>query len=84
MLDYRDIVDYVLTVFHKKRLEPISEDEVIGIADIVHKAMAGEAVTTEAIVGKFCRTSYIDINIDFLPRAFRLVAQESILLGHDA
>lgn len=51
MLDYRDIVDYVLTVFHKKRLQPISEDEAIGISDIVHKATAGEAVPAEAIAG---------------------------------
>ena len=52
MLDYRDIVDYVLTVFHKKRLQPISEDEAIGISDIVHKATAGETVPAEAIVGR--------------------------------
>lgn len=52
MLDYRDIVDYVLTVFHKKQLEPISEDEVIGIRDIVNRASMGQAVPTEAIVGK--------------------------------
>lgn len=51
MLDYRDIVDYVLAVFHKKRLQPISEDEVIGINEIVHKATMGETVATEAIVG---------------------------------
>lgn len=52
MLDYRDIVDYVLTVFHKRRLQPISEDEAIGISDIVHKATAGETVPAEAIVGR--------------------------------
>lgn len=52
MLDYRDIVDYVLTVFHKKRLQPISEDEAIGISDIVQRATAGEAIPSEAIVGK--------------------------------
>lgn len=50
MLDFRDIVDYVLTVFHKKRMEPITEDEAIGISDIVHRATAGEAIPTEAIV----------------------------------
>jgi hypothetical protein len=51
MLDYRDIVDYVLTVFHKKKLQPISEDEVVGINEIVHKATMGETVSTGAIVG---------------------------------
>ena len=50
MLDYRDIVDYVLTVFHKKRCHPVSEDEAIGISEIVNKATAGESVPTEAIV----------------------------------
>ena len=51
MLDYRDIVDYVLTVFYKKKLQPISEDEVIGIHDIVHKASMGQTVAAEAIAG---------------------------------
>jgi hypothetical protein len=52
MLDYRDIVDFVLTVFHKKRMEPITENESVGISDIVHRATAGETIPTEAIVGK--------------------------------
>ena len=51
MLDFRDIVDYVLTVFRKKRLQPISEDEAIGISEIIHRATSGESIPTEAIVG---------------------------------
>lgn len=51
MLDFRDIVDYVLTVFHKKRLTPISEEETIGISEIVQRATSGESIPTEAIVG---------------------------------
>ena len=37
MLDYRDIVDYVLLVFQKKTLDPISEEESIEISEIVQK-----------------------------------------------
>jgi hypothetical protein len=51
MLDYRDIVDYVLTVFHKKHLQPISEDEVVGFHEIVHKATMGAPVSAQLIVG---------------------------------
>ena len=51
MLDFRDIVDYVLVVFQKKRLQPIVEDETIGIDDIVHKAAAGENIPIEALAG---------------------------------
>lgn len=50
MLDYRDIVDYVLTVFHKKRTQPIAEDEMIGISEIVQRATAGESIPAEVIV----------------------------------
>lgn len=71
MLDYRDIVDFVLTVFHKKKMEPISEDEAIGISDIVHRATAGETIPTEAIVGKF-RSSFHHI--------CRLVSTKPVLL----
>lgn len=52
MLDYRDIVDYVLLVFNKKSLSPISEEESLEIAQIVEKAQAGEAVTAQAVSGK--------------------------------
>ena len=52
MLDYRDIVDYVLLVFHKKSLSPISEEESLEIAQIVEKAQAGESVTAQAVSGK--------------------------------
>lgn len=51
MLDYRDIVDYVLLVFNKKSLSPISEEESLEIAQIVEKAQAGEAVTAQAVSG---------------------------------
>lgn len=79
MLDYRDIVDYVLTVFHKKHLQPISEDEAIGISDIVHKATAGETVPTEAIVGiaAFPGHSLLHVLCGGRP-----VEKESLLLGH--
>lgn len=53
MLDYRDIVDYVLLVFHKKSLSPISEEESLEIAQIVEKAQAGESVTAQAVSGNW-------------------------------
>lgn len=51
MLDYRDIVDYVLLVFQKKTLEPISEEESLEIADIVEKAQSGVKVSAQAVSG---------------------------------
>lgn len=44
MFDYRDVVDFVLLVFHKKELAPISEDETIGISEIVEMATSGKPV----------------------------------------
>lgn len=52
MLDYRDIVDYVLLVFRKKSLEPISEEESLEIAQIVEKAQSGGKVSAQAVSGK--------------------------------
>ena len=51
MLDYRDIVDYVLLVFQKKTLDPISEEESIEISDIVQKAQSGAKVSAQAVSG---------------------------------
>lgn len=51
MLDYRDIVDYVLLVFQKKTLEPISEEESIEISEIVEKAQSGNKVSAQAVSG---------------------------------
>jgi len=51
MLDYRDIVDYVLVVFRKKQLSPIKEDEVMSITEIVDRAATGEKVPAKAVVG---------------------------------
>jgi CBS domain-containing protein len=70
MLDFRDIVDYVLTVFRKKCLQPISEDEAIGISEIIHRATSGESIPAEAIVG----TSHLSA---FLRR---FITQKPILL----
>lgn len=82
MLDYRDIVDYVLTVFHKKKLQPISEDEVVGINEIVHRATMGEPIPAEAIVGRLghlvIRGKYILWNLH------RFVEKEPILFCHDS
>lgn len=48
MMDYRDIVDYVLAVFQKKRrLQPIAEDEGIGIGEIVQKANNNKVVAED-------------------------------------
>lgn len=44
MFDYRDVVDFVLLVFHKKQLAPISEEDVVGIAEIVQMAESGKPV----------------------------------------
>lgn len=49
MLDYRDIVDYVLVVFKKKRLEAIPENEVWSISDIVERASLGEPISAQAV-----------------------------------
>ncbi len=51
MLDYRDIVDYVLVVFRKKTIEPILEDAAmtVNIVDIVERASVGDAVFADAI-----------------------------------
>lgn len=51
MLDYRDIVDYVLIVFKKKQLMTIEEDKEWSITDIVEKAATGEKVPASAVVG---------------------------------
>lgn len=51
MLDYRDIVDYVLVVFKKKQLTPIKEDEEWSISEIIEKAATGEKVPAKAVVG---------------------------------
>lgn len=51
MLDYRDIVDYVLLVFNKKTLDPISEEESIEISEIVQKAQSGAKVSAQAVSG---------------------------------
>ena len=52
MLDYRDIVEYVLLVFQKKTLDPISEEESIEISEIVQKAQCGAKVSAQAVSGK--------------------------------
>lgn len=49
MLDYRDIVDFVLIVFRKKRLDTLLEDESMGIVEIMDKATEGEKVPAEAV-----------------------------------
>lgn len=51
MFDYRDIVDYVLLVFKKKTLDPISEEESIEISEIVQKAQSGAKVSAQAVSG---------------------------------
>ncbi len=51
MLDYRDIVDYVLIVFKKKQLDTIDEDKEWSISDIIEKAATGESVPAKAVVG---------------------------------
>lgn len=51
MFDYRDIVDYVLLVFKKKTLEPISEEESMEIGEIVQKAQSGAKVSAQAVSG---------------------------------
>lgn len=56
MFDFRDIVDYVLLVFHKKTLDPISEEESIEIGEIVQKAQSGAKVSTQAVSGNFKNT----------------------------
>lgn len=59
MLDYRDIVDYVLVVFKKKQLMTIDEDKEWSITDIVEKAATGEKVPASAVVGiKFYTSLY--------------------------
>lgn len=52
MLDYRDIVDYVLLVFQRKSLDPISEEESMEISEIVEKAQSGAKVSAQAVSGK--------------------------------
>jgi len=79
MLDYRDIVDYVLTVFHKKKLQPISEDEVIGINEIVHRATMGEPIPAEAIAGMLGRA----IGGKYYGMC-RSIEKESLLFCHDS
>ena len=61
MFDYRDIVEFVLTAFQKKKLEPIAEDEVLGIGEIVRRASAGESVTAEAIVDLSRRNPFYSV-----------------------
>lgn len=51
MLDYRDIVDYVLLVFRKKNMAPLNEGESIEIAHIVNEARSGGSVTAQAVSG---------------------------------
>lgn len=51
MLDYRDIVDYVLIVFNKKKLPPIQEDEVWGILEIMEKVDTGEPLSAQSVSG---------------------------------
>lgn len=66
MLDYRDIVDYVLLVFQKKTLEPISEEESLEISDIVKKAQSGGKVSAQAVSGilVYYKIIYIFMFID--------------------
>lgn len=59
MLDYRDIVDYVLFVFQKKTLEPISEEESIEISNIVQKAQSGAKVSAQAVSGRNTKFYFI-------------------------
>lgn len=61
MLDYRDIVDFVLLVFHRKRhLDPISEnDATVGIREIVHSATTGQRVPAKAVSGISNRRSFL-------------------------
>ena len=69
MLDYRDIVDYVLLVFQKKTLEPISEEESLEIADIVEKAQSGVKVSAQAVSGNiliFIINQYVMLCFVFL------------------
>lgn len=64
MLDYRDIVDYVLVVFKKKRLQPIPEDEVWGIAEIIEKASIGEPISAQAVVDLSHKNPFYSVFMD--------------------
>jgi hypothetical protein len=51
LLDYRDIVDYVLLVFRKKTAAPLNEEESVEIAHIVEAAQNGSPVSAQAVSG---------------------------------
>lgn len=52
MFDYRDIVDYVLLVFRRKKLSPVNEGESLEISHIIDEARSGGQVNAQAVAGK--------------------------------
>lgn len=63
MLDYRDIVDYVLVVFKKKHLESIDEEKEWSITEIVERAASGEAVPAKVVVGTLLVLYWPSLNV---------------------
>ncbi len=53
MFDFRDMVEYILIVFQKKRLEPIDEEEAVEIKSIMKKAMEGEPILLKQVAGNY-------------------------------
>lgn len=77
MLDYRDLVDFVLIAFRKKRLSPIAEEdhdtlEELKIDEIVYNATVGDRVTASVVAG----IHFLQI---VLSRSFK---KESVLQCH--
>lgn len=64
MLDYRDIVDYVLYVFKKKKLTPIPEDQVWGISEIIEKAQSGEPANAHFVADLSNKNPFYSVYMD--------------------
>lgn len=52
MFDFRDMVEYILIVFQKKKLEPIDEEEAVEIKSLMSQAMEGEPILLKQVTGK--------------------------------
>lgn len=64
MLDYRDIVDYVLLVFKKKHLSPIPEDQEWGISEIIEKAQLGEPASAQFVADLSNKNPFYSVFMD--------------------
>ncbi len=65
MLDYNDLVEYILLVFKKKNNlsdSPISEEESLELSEIINKAQRGESVSIKYVSGKL---NFIYFCLDF-------------------